>query len=141
MTGTHHTEFKIGAEAPLAEAAESLVLEWKANWADYPSGVVAVSFHQFAPFVAHLRRRVLALEAEPISHPGFSALLRQALDEGATLIAGGHEIESNFWQPMLFVNLPQDSCLFREGSIPGPRLLVIRSQDELNSSPSLLTQP
>ena len=63
------------------------------------------------------------------------------LDEGATLIAGGCETETNFWQPMLFVNLPQDSCLFRETEVPGPRLLVIRSQAETLESPSPLAQP
>jgi hypothetical protein len=141
MTGTHHTEIKIGAEAPLAEAAESLVLKWKAKWVETPSGMVTVPFHQFAPLLAHLRRRVLALEPVPIAHPGPSALLRRALDEGATLIAGGCEKATNYWQPMLFVNLPQDSCLFREAAVPGPRLLVVRSPAETLETPSPLAQP
>jgi len=138
MNSVHNTVFELQAEAPLAEMTETLFQRWQEGWAEAPSALIRVAPHQHAAFVAHMRARILHLSPQEVLDSSPAGLLRAALDGGATLIAGGQEIQPGLWQPMLFVNSSDSSPHLCAVHSSLPRMTILRTDDSL---PSLSLTP
>lgn len=82
----------------------------------------------YPALVDHLRKRVLQAPPQPrcdISE--LQQLVNGALDEGATLIAGGLATDASRWQATLFVHVTANSCLCDPQAPIGPILAVLSS--------------
>jgi hypothetical protein len=114
--------------APSAEAAEAVLGAWLARGPGRPATVVRVPEGRLAGLVEHLRPRVLRQQPEE-APADFADRLRAALDQGATLVAGGRTLVPGEAEPTLLLNLdPAAPALLAEGPA-GPVLAVLRAED------------
>jgi len=111
---------------PAASAAEQICQLWLPTAATSAPALVYVHPHGCAALVDHLRRRVVAAPAilAGSSLEALSQLTQSAIDEGATLIAGGQSTDCN-WQVSQFVNVTSDSTLGAPHAPAGPLLAVL----------------
>jgi hypothetical protein len=78
--------------------------------------------------VDHLRKRVLQAPPAPVPSPeGLQQLINAAIDEGATLIAGGLATAKGGWQATLFVHAKANSRLCDPQAPIGPVLAALPS--------------
>lgn len=117
--------FLVAPGAPAAQAAEEIVREWAANGEGRPAALVLADEILYSRLVEHLRRRVLELAPVPLDPAEQAAALRDVLDGGDTLIAGGQACGGGIL-PALFVNVTAASRLVREPAVRGPFLAVAR---------------
>jgi hypothetical protein len=117
-----------GSFPPAALAAETIFLCWQALPASAPPALVVADCSGYPALVDHLRKRILQAPAAPTSAAAeLHQLVNGALDEGATLIAGGLPTEDGGWQATLFVHATANSRLCDPQAPIGPILAVLPS--------------
>lgn len=121
--------FLVGQDSsfpPAATAAETIFRSWQALPAPAPPALVLAHLGGYPALVDHLRKRVLPAPPQPSdSAEAMQQLVNGALDEGATLIAGGLPAGRGKWQATLFVHATAESRLCDPQAPIGPVLAVL----------------
>jgi len=113
---------------PAAVAAETIFRHWQDLPAPSQPALVVVDGSGYPALVDHLRKRVLQAPPAPTRRADeLQELINAALDEGATLIAGGLATEDGAWQATLFVHAIENSSLCDPQAPIGPVLAVLPS--------------
>lgn len=120
-----------GSFPPAAIAAETIFLSWQSLPAPAQPALVIADCSCYPALVDHLRKRVLAAPSTPTGcAEALQQLVNSALDEGATLIAGGLATDDGGWQASLFVHVTPTSSLCDPQAPIGPILAVLPSSAE-----------
>ncbi len=129
---------------PLAEAAQAVVEAWQGSFDPgapaRPPACLLVPEEQHARLGELLRPRVRTLPpVAGVEDP--TSCLRAALDQGATLVAGGTGNPAAGWRPGLLVNLPATAPLLARLPAARTLLLVLRRGDGDANLPAWVPRP
>jgi hypothetical protein len=117
-----------GSFPPAAIAAETIFRSWQSLPAPSQPALVVADSSGYPGLVDHLRNRVLQAPPAPTGNADeLQQLVNGALDEGATLIAGGLATDDGGWQATLFVHATANSRLCDPQAPIGPILAVLPS--------------
>lgn len=118
-----------GSFPPAALAAETIFRIWTELPAPAPPALVWAAEDGAPALIDHLRHRVLSVPATStgIDADSLQATVHGALDEGATLIAGGRPSGKAGFEATLLVHLDVNSCLGSAQAPVGPVLAVLNS--------------
>lgn len=128
-----------GSFPPAAIAAETIFRIWTELPAPAPPALVWASEEGAPQLIDHLRARVLGLAATTtgLDPEALQAAVHGALDEGATLIAGGLPDGKASFAPTLLVHLDVKSRLTSPQAPVGPILAVLSAEPPASADATL----
>ena len=128
-----------GSFPPAAIAAETIFRIWTELPAPAPPALVWASEEGAPQLIDHLRARVLGLAATTtgLDPEALQAAVHGALDEGATLIAGGLPDGKASFAPTLLVHLDVKSRLTSPQVPVGPILAVLSAEPPASADATL----
>lgn len=128
-----------GSFPPAAVAAETIFRIWTELPAAAPPALVWASEEGAPQLIDHLRARVLGLAATTtgLDSEALQTAVHGALDEGATLIAGGLPEGKTGFSATLLVHLDVNSCLASPQAPVGPILAVLAAEQPASADATL----